>query len=233
LSVHQNRRWDGDFLTVRKLLGGGLLGRLVEFESRFDRFRNRPRPGAWREQEGPGAGVLFDLGPHLVDQALALFGPPLSITADVRIQREFARADDSFELRLHYDGLKVTLRAGMLVRARLPRFTLHGAAGSFVKYGLDPQEEALRRGRTPAGPGWGEEPPECWGTLDTEAGGLHLRARVETAAGCYQEFYRNVADAVAGRAELAVKPEEATATIRVLELALGSSAEGRTVAFEP
>jgi scyllo-inositol 2-dehydrogenase (NADP+) len=231
LSAHQNRRWDGDFLTVRRLLEAGLLGRLVEFESRFDRFRDRPRPGAWREADGPGSGLLYDLGPHLIDQAQVLFGLPRAVTAEVGIQREFAKADDNFEVLLHYDGPRVRLKAGMLVRGPSPRFVLHGTQGSFVKYGLDPQEEALKRGLTPAEPHWGEEPRERWGALDARAGGLHLEARVETVAGRYQAFYQNIADAVAGRAEPAVKPEEAWNTMRIIELAFQSSAEKRTVSF--
>lgn len=229
--AHQNRRWDGDFLTVRRLLEGGLLGRLLEFESRFDRFRDEPRPGAWREAERPGSGILYDLGSHLIDQALVLFGPPRAVTADVRIQRDFARADDYFELLLHYDGPKVTLKAGMLVREPTPRFVLRGTRGSYVKHGLDPQEEALKRGLAPGGPGWGEEPRERWGLLDADAGGLHLEARVETLAGRYQEFYRNVAAAIAGRAEPAVRPEDARRTVRIIELAFQSSAEKRTINF--
>jgi scyllo-inositol 2-dehydrogenase (NADP+) len=231
LSVHHNRRWDGDFLTVRKLLEGDLVGRLVEFESRFDRFRNRPRPGAWREEEGPGSGILYDLGPHLIDQALVLFGRPRAVTADVRTQREFARADDNFEITLDYEGLRVKLGAGMLARGESPRFVLRGTQGSFVKYGLDPQEEALKQGRTPDEPGWGEEPEGRWGALDTEAGGLRLKGRVQTVAGRYQAYYQNVADAVRGRAEPAVKPEEARDAIRVIELAFQSSAERRTINF--
>ncbi|HWS54598.1 MAG TPA: oxidoreductase [Pyrinomonadaceae bacterium] len=229
--AHQNRRWDGDFLTVRKLLEGGLLGRLVEFESRFDRFRDQPRPGAWREAEGPGGGILYDLGSHLIDQALVLFGVPRAVTADVRIQREFARADDYFDVRLDYDGLRVALGAGMLARLPTPRFVLRGTRGSFVKRGLDPQEEALRRGLAPGAPGWGEEPKERWGLLDAEVAGLRLEARVETLAGRYQDFYRNIADAVAGRAEPAVRPEESLDTIRLIELAFQSSREKRTINF--
>jgi predicted dehydrogenase len=226
LTAYHNRRWDGDFLTVRKLLADGLLGRLDEYESRFDRFRDEPRPGAWREEPGPGAGLLYDLGPHLIDQALVLFGPPRAVEADVQRQRRFARADDFFELTLHYEGPRVTLGAGMLAREPTPRFRLRGAEGSFVKYGLDPQEEALKAGRTPAEPGWGEEPPERWGTLDTRAGGAR---RVETLAGRYQDFYRNVAEAVRGRAAPPVKPEEARDTVRIIELAFQSSAERRAV----
>jgi len=233
ISAHHNRRWDGDFMTVRMILEGGLLGRLVEYESHFDRYRNEPRPGAWREAAGPGSGVLYDLGSHLIDQALVLFGLPNEITADVRAQREFAKAADSFDVRLRYDGLSVTLKAGMLAREPGPRFTLHGTEGSFVKHGLDPQEDALKLGGEPTSEGWGEEPEERWGTINTRAGGAHLRGRVETLAGDYAAYYRNVADAIRGRAELIVKPEEAANTIRVIELALESSAMRRTLPFSP
>jgi scyllo-inositol 2-dehydrogenase (NADP+) len=231
VSAHQNRRWDGDFLTVRKIIEGGLLGRLVEYESRYDRYRNEPRPGAWREEEGPGGGVLYDLGSHLIDQALVLFGLPTEVSADVRTQREFAKAADSFDVRLVYDGLSVTLKAGMLAREPGPRFALHGAEGSYVKHGLDPQEEALKRGGTPASEGWGVEPEGHWGTINTQVGGLHVRGKIETLAGDYAAFYRNVADAIRGRAELIVRPEEAVNTIRVIELALESSATKRTLPF--
>lgn len=233
VSAHHNRRWDGDFLTVRKILEGGLLGRLVEYESHFDRYRNEPRPGAWRERSGPGSGILYDLGSHLIDQALVLFGLPNEINADVRTQREFAKAADSFDVRLGYEGLSVTLKATMLAREPGPRFQLHGTEGSFVKYGLDPQEDALKLGGSPNSEGWGEEPEEQWGTINTHACGVHLRGRVETDAGDYAAYYRNVADAIRGRAELIVKPEEAANTIRVIELALESSATRRTLPFSP
>lgn len=229
LSVHHNRRWDGDFQTVKRLLAGDLLGRLVECESRYDRFRNYPRPNAWREEEGEGAGILFDLGSHLIDQARVLFGLPREVTADLRVQRSFAKAVDYFDLTLHYEELKVSLKAGMLVRERSPRFTLRGSEGSFVKYGTDPQEEALKRGLTPAEPHWGEEPPEQWGTLNTQIGGLHVEGRVETVAGCYQTYYQNIVDAMAGRADLEVRPEEAADTIRIIELALRSNEQKCTL----
>jgi scyllo-inositol 2-dehydrogenase (NADP+) len=233
ISAHHNRRWDGDFMTVRKILEGRLLGRLVEYESHYDRYRNEPRPGAWRERQGPGGGVLYDLGSHLIDQALVLFGLPNEITAGVRTQRDFAKAVDSFDVRLHYDGLSVTLKATMLAREPGPRFTLHGTEGSFVKHGLDPQEDALKLGGSPASEGWGREPEEHWGIINTQAGGVHVRERVETIAGDYAAYYRNVADAIRGRAELIVKPEEAANTIRVIELALESSAAKRTLPFSP
>lgn len=231
LSVHQNRRWDGDFLTVKRLLDQKLLGRLVEYESHFDRFRNQLQPGAWREEEGPGTGILFDLGSHLIDQAQVLFGPPQLITADIRIQRDFARTADNFEVILHYEGLKVTLKAGMLVREPGPRFILHSTEGSFVKYGLDVQEDALKQGLTPSAPGWGKEPQELWGMLNTQIGELHLKRRIETIPGCYQAFYENLVKAINGEAELIVKPVEAMNTIRIIELAIESSQKRVTVPY--
>ena len=231
ISVNHNRRWDGDFQTVKKLLEGRLLGRLVEYESHYNRFRNYPRPNAWREGEEAGGGILFDLGSHLIDQAQVLFGVPQMITSDIRAQRDFAKTDDSFELILHYDDLKVTLKAGMLVREQSPRFILHGTEGSFVKYGFDPQEEALKRGLTPSDSNWGNEPREQWGALITQVGGLELEGQVKTMAGCYQAFYQNLLDVISGRAELAVKPEEARRTIRIIELAIESSEQKRTLHF--
>jgi scyllo-inositol 2-dehydrogenase (NADP+) len=231
ISVNHNRRWDGDFQTVKKLLEGRLLGRLVEYESHFNRFRNYPRPNAWREEEGAGGGILFDLGSHLIDQAQVLFGVPQMITADIRAQRDFAKTNDSFELILHYDDLKVTLKAGMLVREQSPRFILHGTEGSFVKSGFDPQEEALKRGFIPSESNWGDEPREQWGALITQVGGLELEGQVKTIAGCYQSFYQNIVDVISGRAELAVKPEEARNTIRIIELAIESNEQKRTIHF--
>jgi scyllo-inositol 2-dehydrogenase (NADP+) len=230
ITVYQNRRWDGDFLTVRKLLNEKLLGQLVEYESHFDRFRKIPRTGAWREEAGEGSGVLFDLGPHLIDQALILFGLPQMVTADVRTERENAKTDDSFELLLHYDNLKVTLKASMLAQGPCQRFILRGTDGSFVKCGLDPQEEALKQGQRPSMPGWGEEPQEQWGRLITQVNGLSVETPVETRKGCYGAFYQNLVDAIAGRAELAVKPEQALDTIRIIEMAKQSSEQKRTVA---
>ena len=231
VSAFQNRRWDGDFQTVRQIMKQGYLGRLVEYESHFDRFRNTFSPErAWREEAGAGSGVLFDLGSHLIDQAQVLFGLPRMLTADIRSQREAGKADDQFELILHYDHLKVTLKAGLLVRQPGPRFALHGTEGSFVKYGVDPQEEALKRGRSPREPEWGMEPEAQWGILNTQIGGLHFQGKIETAQGGYPAYYENVYQTIRGEAELIVKPEEARNTIRLIELAMQSHAEQRTVA---
>jgi len=229
LSAFQNRRWDGDFLTVRQILDQKRLGRLAEYESRFDRFRPALKPGAWREEAIPGSGVLFDLGSHLIDQAIVLFGGPQGIFADLRSQRDRAVAVDSFEVHLAYPALKVTLKAGSLVCEPSPRFTLYGTQGSYLKFGLDPQEEALKQGGSPAQPNWGSEPEEAWGTL-TNCNGNLTREKYPTLAGCYPEYYKNIYEAITGKAELAVKPEQAKEVIRLIELAEQSAKEERMLA---
>ncbi len=228
LSVFQNRRWDGDFRTVRQMLEQSAIGRLAEFHSRFDRFRPGVRPEAWREQSGPGSGVLFDLGSHLIDQAVVLFGNPSGIYADVRMQRDGAVAVDNFEVQLHYPNLKVTLHAGSLVCEPSPRFLLYGTRGTYQKFGLDPQEDALKQGGIPGGSGWGEEPEAAWGTV-SQCTGPSSRVKYRTLAGDYSAYYTNMYRAVTGQEELAVKPEQSRNVIRLIELAEQSAQEGRVI----
>ena len=224
ITVYQDRRWDGDFQTVQQLLAGGELGRLVRFESYYDRFRPNLRPGAWREKPGPGSGILFDLGPHLIDQALFLFGAPQFVEADVRIERDHCVTDDAFDLLLHYpNGMRAALHATMLAAAARPHYILLGTKGSFVKYALDPQEALLRAGQAPGGPKWGVDPEENWGTLSLSDGTATTRRVIPTARGDYRGFYENVRDAILGRASLAVTPRHALNVMRVLELARESS----------
>jgi predicted dehydrogenase len=230
LSVHHNRRYDSDFKTIEKLLKANVLGTLVEFESHYDRFRNYLKPGAWREKDEPGAGILYDLGSHLIDQPLVLFGFPQAITADIRVQREGTRATDNFELILHYPNLKVTLKAGMLVSQPLPRYILLGNKGSFVKYGLDVQEVALKAGLTPHTKNdWGAEPESVWGNLVTEINGLNFSGKIQSEIGDYRGYYANVRDAIADNKPLDVTAEHARNIIRVIELATQSHNEKRTI----
>jgi scyllo-inositol 2-dehydrogenase (NADP+) len=245
LSVYQNRRWDGDFLTVRKLLDEDRLGRLVMFESHYDRYRQLPRLHAWREDGSPGGGVLFDLGAHLVDQALVLFGVPQSVWASVRVEREGARSDDSFDIYLHYpaslsrvpatsagpmpSGLGVWLRATCLARDPGARFTLNGTLGTFRKLGFDPQEAHLLAGDMFSSKPWGVEGPEHWGLLTMDEGGEPVTTRIPTEPGDYREYYVNVRDAIHGNAALAVTPLQAWRTIRILEMALESGRSGCTI----
>jgi len=244
-----NRRWDGDFLSVRALLHQSALGRLTTFNSHFDRFRPIPRPNTWKESSHPANGMLFDLGPHLVDQTLALFGPPQAITASVRTDRDNSAIEDAFDITLQYPRLHATLSATMIAADPSPRFHLHGTSGSFRKYGVDPQEPALiagakvprlaDNGRPEPGDDWLGENSARWGTLTLApdpATPLTLKIyEVETEPGDYRGFYLNVRDAIRGTAPLAVTPADAFHTIRLLELARESSDSGRTlpVAFAP
>ncbi|HEY4933069.1 MAG TPA: oxidoreductase [Terriglobales bacterium] len=223
LSVYQNRRWDGDFVTLQRLVADGKLGRVVLFESHFDRFRPHLKANAWRERPEPGSGVLFDLGPHLIDQAMVLFGEPESISADLRIEREGASVDDAFDVVLHYPRMRVLLRAGMLVSTPTPRFVVQGTQGGYVKYGLDPQEDALKRGETPAGEFWGYEAPERWGTLLEAQGDSFATDKLPTAPGDYHQYYQNVRDAILGDVPLAVTAEQGLGVMRALEMAQESS----------
>lgn len=232
LTAYHNRRWVADYQTVKKVIASGLLGQLATYEARYERFRPTLRPDAWREHDVPGAGILYDLGAHLIDQALQLFGLPQSIRADVRTQRAGAGADDFFELVLDYPSLRVALYSGMLVRMPGPFFSIHGDRGSFVKYGMDVQEEALKVGKTPANtPDWGEEPESQWGRLFSEHEGLQIDATVRSERGSFQDFFINVQQAIRGEAALSVTPEQARDTIRIIELALQSSREQRTIPY--
>ena len=232
LSVFQSRRWDGDFQTMQALVRSGRLGQLVEYEARYERYRPAPRLGAWREAAQPGSGILYDLGAHLIDQAVVLFGMPQQITAHVGMQRAGVQVDDYFHITLGYGTLTATLKASMLAREPGPHFTLHGTAGSFVKYGMDPQEDLLKAGATPGGPGWGLEPSARWGKFNTQIDGLRFEGAIESLPGSYQGFYENIYAALNGEAELSVTPTQARNTIRLIELAQQSSAEGRTLAVE-
>jgi scyllo-inositol 2-dehydrogenase (NADP+) len=230
LSVFHNRRWDGDYLTVRHCVQAGLLGRVSTYLARYDRFSPRPA-GGWREREGPGSGALWDLGAHLVDQALQLFGLPATVMADVGSQRPGALADDFFHAVLGYGELRAILHAGSLVRSPGPRFEVHGDKGSFRKYGVDRQAAALEAGERPGDPGWGSDAEERYGSLTTEVAGLEVTGRLATLPGSYQTFYRAMAAAIRGEGPVPVTAEEARDTVRVLEDMLQSSREGRVVAL--
>ncbi len=231
LSVYQNRRWDGDFQTVRTIIASGRLGSVVEYEVRYDRFRPEPKPGAWRERSDmAGAGVLFDLGPHLLDQALVLFGEPRTIAASAFRQRESSQVDDAFDVCLDYGHLRATLKARILAYAPGPHFTIHGTLGSFIKYGMDPQEAKLRGDNSPQGTNWGEdwgrEPEQNWGTLSLAG---EPSQTIATERGDYRGFYANLRDAIEDGAALEVTPEQALRTMKAVLLAQKSSRLGRTV----
>ncbi|MEK6479129.1 oxidoreductase [Catalinimonas sp. 4WD22] len=219
LSVFHNRRWDGDFKTVQKIINSGVLGEIVEFESRFDRFINYQRENYWREQDIPGAGVLYDLGPHLIDQALQLFGKPLQLFADIRKQRKDSLTDDYFDIVLYYDQFKVRLKAGNLVKELQPRFIIHGTQGSYVKYGLDVQRLTPITAESLSSPQWGKEPSEHWGTINTHFKGLNFKGKVETMAGSYHSYYEDIYKAIIQNRPAAVSAQDGLDTIELIELA--------------
>ncbi len=226
LSVFHNRRWDADFLTVRQLLNSNMLGRLAHFESHYDRYRPAV-PDRWRETGAPGSGLWYDLGAHLLDQALHLFGLPQTISLDLARQREGARADDWFHAILRYDNLRVILHASVLVPDAGPRFVLHGTQGSFKKYGLDTQEQALKNGVKPGSAGWGHDPSPGILTL---SGGTGLATKTyEGVPGDYTRYYAGLRDAILKGQPNPVSADEALQVMRLIELGRISADEDRVV----
>jgi predicted dehydrogenase len=227
LTVFQNRRWDGDFLTVRQLLETAQLGTVARFESRFERWRPE-LSGGWRESGDPedAGGLLYDLGSHLVDQALQLFGPAAEVYAELDARRAGARTDDdTFVALTHESGVRSHLWMSAVAAEQGPRFRVLGSAAAFTKYGLDVQEDALRDGGDPREPGWGREPEEHWGEL---ANGDETR-RIETVPGAYQRFYEGVVRALRGGAPPPVDPEQVVAALGVLEAARVAARERRVI----
>ncbi|NLZ47182.1 MAG: oxidoreductase [Clostridiales bacterium] len=231
ITAFQNRRWDSDFRTVKKIIDGGLLGDVVEYEAHFDRFRNYFKNN-WREKNIPGSGILYDLGSHLIDQAISLFGNPIEIFGNLLIQRRGGEAVDNFEVILRYQDKKVTLKSGMLVRQPLPHFIVIGTKGSFIKYGMDVQEENLKNGNTPSNsPNWGRETEDLWGFINSDINGNHIIGKVESEPGDYRCFYENVYKAILGKEDLIVKPTQVLSTIKVIEMAMRSHEEKRWMKF--
>ena len=221
LSVFQNRRWDGDIRTIQKILTEGVLGRIVHFESHFDRFRPLLVDN-WREKEVPGNGITYDLGTHLIDQAVMLFVKPNWVYAEILKQRSSAVADDFFDITLMYDGIKARLTASVLVNAPLPKFLLLGEKGSAIKFGLDVQRLSKRETR---GCQLGLEDSEAWGQMYLE----NSSGSYPTERGDYRLFYQNIADAINGKAALKVKMEEAILVLQIIEAAFRSNEEGRRI----
>lgn len=236
LSVFHNRRWDGDYLSVAAQIRSGALGEVREFISRFDRYDPTPRD-RWRERPGPGAGLWFDLGPHLVDQALGLFGAPDHITADLATLRAGSESVDCAQVVLAYDHpqRRVTLHCTRLAALPAARFEVHGQLGSIDCHGLDIQEDQLKAGMAPGAPGWGVDPRPLrwmdWRELPPVAGPRPERAvtLLPRLAGDYTVYYAGIRDALLGVGSNPVPPDEALLTMRVMDVAMLSAALGRTL----
>jgi predicted dehydrogenase len=228
LTVFQNRRWDGDFLTASRLVAEQALGRVFRFESRFERWRPE-LSGGWRELPGAeeAGGLLFDLGSHLVDQALVLFGPVRQVYAELDVRRPGATVDDdSFVALTHVTGVRSHLWMSSVAAQSAPRLRVLGDRAAYVKYGMDVQEEALHQGLRPRDPGWGEEPEEHWGLL----GAGDRVERIRTDPGAYERFYEGVAAAIRDGSPPPVDPEDAVSALEVLDAARASAREDKVVA---
>jgi scyllo-inositol 2-dehydrogenase (NADP+) len=224
LSVFHNRRWDGDALTLRDLLADGALGTVHRFESRYERWRPRIKTGVWREEADPGSagGLLYDLGSHLIDQALVLFGPVSTVYAEIDHIRPGAQVDDDVFVALtHRGGVQSHLWASSVAAAPGPRLRVLGTVAAYVKDGLDGQEQALRDGHTPREPDWGVEPESTWGRLGTP-GQTRL---IPTRPGAYQDYYTAIRDALLGRGPVPVPVEQAIDVLAVIEAAQRSARE--------
>lgn len=229
LSVFQNRRWDGDFLTLQQVVASNMVGRIVAFEAHYDRYRPVVDKASWKESAASGSGILYNLGAHLIDQAIVLFGMPQWIDAQVGVQRTGGTADDFYDIRMGYNGLNVTLKSSYLVREHGPRYALYGEAGSFIKYGLDTQEQALKDGISPGLPGWGQEPASAWGKLQTTWQSLNMHATVETIPGNYLTYYDTLFEAIRDGKDPGVTAEQALQVIQLIEATMQSNREQRAI----
>jgi predicted dehydrogenase len=229
LSVYQNRRYDSDYKTIKKVVSQNLLGELVEVEMHFDRFREELSPKVHKETPGPGAGVLYDLGSHLIDQALQLFGKPEKIFADIRIIRPNSKVDDYFELLLYYPKLRVRLKASYIVREALPGYILHGLKGSFIKPKTDIQETLLKEGVIPGKKDWGTEPETEKGLLHTEIKGKEVIEFITSEQGNYNDYYNAIYEAIRNNQPLPVTAEEGAEVIKIILAAFESSESEKVV----
>jgi scyllo-inositol 2-dehydrogenase (NADP+) len=228
LSVYQSRRWDSDFQTVRRLITEDKLGEIYSFEAHYDRFRPEVKD-RWKERNEPGSGTLYDLGSHMIDQALQLFGKPLTVTADCLSQRQGSEVNDYFHVILGYGSCRVILHSGSLVRGRGPRYQIHGSKASFIKFGDDPQERTLLEGLRPGMLGWGQEDQSEYGEIITSDGKASVK--IQSEAGSYEQFYERMYQSIVIDAPVPVIAEQSLDVIRVIQLAERSSEEGRTLKF--
>lgn len=229
LTVYQNRRWDSDFLTVKQVVDQNLLGDIVEAEFHFDRYNPLLSPKTHKETVNAGAGVLKDLGPHIIDQALYLFGYPEAVHGDVRITRENSLVDDWFDISLYYPDKRVRLKAGFFVREAIPAYIVHGKKGTFLKQRGDIQEDVLKTGAKPNRTDWGTEAAEKEGLLHTEIDGEVLRKNIPTLQGNYYALFDGVYEAIAENKTEPVTAEDGIKTMKVIDAAYASSEQKKII----
>lgn len=217
ISIFQNRRFDSDFLTVQKLIKSGELGEILNFEIHYNRYKPELNPKKWKETNSEGSGIIYDLGAHIIDQAIALFGVPQDVWGQSFTQRKNSAIQDAFDIKLNYGRLKVSLRSSLIVREPSPRYIIHGTKGSFIKYGIDVQEDHLKAGMQPGDTGFGIEPAIQQGILYTEKGEVPHTQNIATLPGNWTALFQNIYDAIAHGKELLVKPEQVVEQIKIIE----------------
>lgn len=229
LSVYQNRRYDSDFKTVKMILDEGMLGQIIDAELHYDRYTPELSYKVHKETPTAAVGSVYDLGAHLIDQALQFFGMPVAVSADIAINRPGSKVDDYFDIKLFYPSHRVTLKSSYFVREALPGYIFHGTKGSFIKAKTDVQETDLQAGKKPGAADWGMEPASQKGLLHTEREGKVIKEHVESLQGNYGEYYNGIYDALRNNKELPVSAEDGMKVIKVIEAAYKSCKERRVV----
>ena len=229
LSVYQNRRYDSDYKTVKKILDEGWLGKIIDAEIHYDRYTPELSYKVHKETPTPAVGCVYDLGSHLIDQALQLFGMPVALSADITINRPGSKVDDYFDIKLFYPTHRMNLKSSYYVREPLPGYIFHGTLGSFIKHKTDVQETDLQAHKTPGGPNWGTEPESQNGFLHTEKDGKIIKERIQSLRGNYGDYYTGMYEAIRNNAEVPVTPESAMDVIKVIEAAYISNAEKKVI----
>jgi scyllo-inositol 2-dehydrogenase (NADP+) len=218
LFIFQNRRFDSDFMTVKKVIESGVLGKIHTYQAHWNRYKPVLNPKKWKEEVAPASGIIYDLGSHLIDQTIALFNTPLSISGQTFTQRENSSIDDAFNVYLDYEGLKASITGSLMVRGELPRYVLHGSKGSFIKYGIDVQEDHAKAGILPNDPSFGIEPPQYFGTLTTETNGLPVYKKIETERGNWAILFQNIYEVITQNKEPLIKNEDVLTQIKIIEV---------------
>jgi scyllo-inositol 2-dehydrogenase (NADP+) len=220
--IFQNRRFDSDFLTIKKIIDNGFLGEILQYEAHYNRYKPILNPKKWKETEGPASGILYDLGAHIIDQAIALFGRPLSINGQTYTQRAHSTIDDAFNIRLDFGKTKATLTSSLMVREETPRYVIHGTKGSFIKYGIDMQEDHSKAGMTPDMPEFGLEPASQQGILNADINGVNIRGQVSTERGSWHILFQNIYDVLENNAHILIEHEQILEQISIIEAVKGA-----------
>jgi scyllo-inositol 2-dehydrogenase (NADP+) len=217
LFVFQNRRFDSDFMTVKKVIESGVLGKIHTYEAHWNRYKPVLNPKKWKEEISPASGIIYDLGSHLIDQAIVLFKDPLSIWGQTFTQRENSTIDDAFNVYLDYENIKVNITGSLMVRGELPRYVVHGSKGSFIKYGIDVQEDHAKADILPNDPNFGIEPPQYFGTLTTDINGLAVHGKVETEKGNWAVLFQNIYEVITQNKLPLIDNNDVLTQIKIIE----------------